>query len=334
MSFFQFLPEQFASSYYRDALVNVVKSISQPCTLRFEGYEKFLPIHSNSIKAKFLRLISWLPFIKKAPNIFEEVLEIVCKLNENSLRIELSFDLFYKYAELLKNNFPLMAKAYYQQDALGEYYDLDKKDLKALIKIKPEFLLEYLSKTYTSERSFNSRIDNFQFVWDMDNSQTIVTQAVNEIINKSSYWGISEHPITIFFKTLDAQQTKKAKAFLLDYVSRNNNDPKKMNAVFDVLRHELRDFFEEAFLCYLSLNHSLETFREIMWRGNGGSSSGDVIFGEIQAAEWQELLSMIEKSPNQVEIIPIKTYVKKQIEYELRNGEEERKRKFIDPSKW
>jgi hypothetical protein len=64
----------------------------------------------------------------------------------------------------------------------------------------------------------------------------------------------------------------------------------------------------------------------------GETYSGEVIIGEIQAKEWQDILAMAEKGNNQLELIPIKAYIKKQIDYSLRSAEEERKRKFVNPS--
>jgi hypothetical protein len=107
-----------------------------------------------------------------------------------------------------------------------------------------------------------------------------------------------------------------------------------MNPVFNVLRHTFKEFFEEAFLHYLGLNTDIDNFKKIWWRGNGGTYTGDVIIGEIHAREWQNILAMVVKSNNQLDLIPIKTYIKKQIEYELRSGEEERKRKFINADGW
>jgi len=104
-----------------------------------------------------------------------------------------------------------------------------------------------------------------------------------------------------------------------------------MNAVFDVIRTIFQDFFDTAFIHYLSLNTDIEVFKEIYWRGNGGSYSGDVIIGEIHARDWQRILSIVDQSKNQLDLIPIKAYIKKQIEYELKSAEEERKRKFVTP---
>jgi hypothetical protein len=107
-----------------------------------------------------------------------------------------------------------------------------------------------------------------------------------------------------------------------------------MNAIFDVLRQSLNEFFEDAFLHFLSLNIDIDDFKKIWWIGNGGTFVGDVIFGDIQAKEWQRILNIVDKSNNQLDLIPIKTYIKKQIKYELKSAEEERKRKFINPDNW
>jgi hypothetical protein len=94
------------------------------------------------------------------------------------------------------------------------------------------------------------------------------------------------------------------------------------------------DFFEGAFLHYLVLNVDIEKFEKIRWRGNGGSYVGDVVIGDIQAKEWQGILAMADKSKNQLDLIPIRNFLKKEIECSLKSGEEERKRKFISPDWW
>jgi hypothetical protein len=168
----------------------------------------------------------------------------------------------------------------------------------------------------------------------MERCNELVEQAALQMIENNYYFGILEHPIIIFFHNLNEEQKHKAKAFLLNFISKYNSEQEKMNPIFDVLRHTMKDFFEEAFLPYLSLNTEIENFKKIWWIGNGGSYTGDVIIGEIQAKEWQNILAMVVKSTNQLDLITIKTYIKKQIEYELKSGEEERKRKFINPDGW
>ncbi len=317
LSFFDYLPNELASEFYKSELLETINSIDVGCYLQFESFEKFIAIDKDIIL-----------------NILQV---IVSKIEKQNLRINLSFHFFEKYSTMLSDNFPLLTQAYIQQEQkVRNHFDLNHAGLKSLLQINSKFLIEYITIFYTGKENLHNRNTHsqFPFVWDLDNCNELIEEATNLIIENSIYFGILEHPIIIFFHHLNEKQKEKAKLFLLNYISKYHSDQNKMNSVFDVLRHTMKEFFEEAFLHYLSLNTEMENFKKIWWRGNGGSYSGDVIIGEIHAKDWQNILAMVDKSKNQLDLIPIKTYIKKQIEYELKSGEEERKRKFIDPQGW
>lgn len=340
LSFFDYLPSELVNNFYKTKLLETIKSIDRGCYLRFESFEKFIPIKLDKFKDKALRFLMTLPIIKhfikyKEKNVIEEILSIVCqKIEDQNLRINLSFHFFEKYSIMLANNFELLKKSYIQQEKIGgNYFDLQHAGLKALLQMKPNFLLEYIDSFYTDKENRHNRNthNHLPFVWDLEQSNELIKKAVVLIIENNYYFGIGEHPLIIFFHNLNEEQKVKAKAFILSFIFEYHADDKKMNPVFDVLRHTLKEFFEEAFLHYLSLNTDIDKFKEIRWIGNGGTYSGDVIIGEIYAKEWQNILAIVVKSKNQLDLIPIKTYIKKQIEYELKSGEEQRKRKFINP---
>src|SRR5690606_5086283 len=343
LSFFDYLPIEFANYFYQTALLETIKSVDIGFYLRFESVEKVIPITSDKFKDIVGRYIMTLPIINslfryKEKNIIEEILQIVYnKIEAQNLRINLSYHFFEKYSAMLADNFELLKKSYIQQEKkVSNHFDLQHEGLKALLQINPNFLLEYIDSFYTDKENRHSRNTHNQlsFVWDLEHSNEFIRKAVILIIENNYYIGIGEHPLIIFFRNLNEEQKVKAKAFILRFISEYHADDKKMNPVFDVLRHTLKEFFEEAFLHYLSLNTDIDNLKKIWWRGNGGTYSGDVIIGDIHAKEWQNILAMVVKSKNQLDLIPIKTYIKKQIEYELKSGEEERKRKFINPDGW
>jgi hypothetical protein len=103
-----------------------------------------------------------------------------------------------------------------------------------------------------------------------------------------------------------------------------------MNIVVDIIRNSMRELFEDILLLFLSINQDVQVFSEISWRGNGGTYSGEIIIGDLQAAEWRNILSIIKKSDIGFKLIPIKKYVNEQIEYSLRHGNWERQRRFLD----
>lgn len=343
LAFFDNLPIELANSFYRTRLLETINSIDKGCYLQFDNYDKFIPIKSNKLKDRVGRNLMSIPIINRIvryrePNIIEEILSIAYnKIESQNLRINLSYHFYEKYSAMLSDNFELLKKSYIQQEKkVSSHFDLQHAGLKELLQIKPDFLLEYIESFYVDKESIHRRNTQNQlsFVWDLKDSNELIRKAVNLVIDNNYYVGIGEHPLIIFFHHLDENQKEKAKAFIIGFISDYNDQEKKMNPLFDVLRHSFKEFFEEAFLHYLSLNTDIENFKKIWWRGNGGVYSGDVNIGEIHAKEWQNILEIVVKSNNQLDLIPIKTYIKKQIEYELKSAEEERKRRFINPDKW
>lgn len=317
LSFFDYLPKELVNEFYKNELLETINSINVGCYLQFESFEKFTAIDKDII-LKILQVV-------------------VDKIEKENLRINLSFHFFEKYSAMLADNFPLLTQAYIQQEQrVSNHFDLNHAGLKSLLQINSKFLIEYITTFYTGSENIHNRNthNQFPFVWDLENYNELVEEASNLIIENTIYFGISEHPFIIFFHHLNEEQKVKAKQFILSYITKYNSDRKKMNPLFDVLRHTLNDFFEEAFLHYLTLNTNIDDFKRIYWRGNGGTYSGDVIIGEIHAKDWQRILGMVEKASNQLDLIPIRTYIKEQIGYELKSGEEERKRKFINPEGW
>lgn len=314
LSFFDNLPNSLLNEFYKNELLETINSIDKGCYLRFESFEKFLPVDSDLIR-KILQIA-------------------VDKIEGLKLKINLSFHFFENYSKYLLDNFELLATAYVQQEKMNNNHcDLNKEGLKTLIHINPRFLIDYITIFYTTKKeSFNRNTDkHLSFVWDLDNYNELIEEATNLLIENSSYFGTFEHPLVIFFHQLTEEQKTKAKQFILNYITKYNGDRKKTNSVFSVLRKIMKDFFEEGFLHYLNLNTNIEDFKHIYWIGNGGTYSGRVIIEEIHSKDWQRILAMVDKSKKQLDLIPIKTYIKQRIGYELKSGEEERKRQFINP---
>lgn len=338
LTFFVLLPDEFANSFYKARLLETIRSIDKGCYLRFENFEKFISIKSDTNTG----FLSKLPivgrfFVKKDRNIIEEILSIAYyKIETHNLRIQLPYGFFERYTPMLADNFELLKKSYLQQEKTNDHFDYERKGLLALLQIEPDFLLEYIKVFYTiQENQFNHNTYNqLSFLWDLEDKDELIKKVMILVTDNNFYLGFGDHPLIVFFRNLTEQQTVKAKQFLLNFISEFHTDEKKMNPIFDVMRHCLQEFFEVALLHYLSFNSNIDTFKKISWNGNGGTYSGEVIIGEIRAAEWQKILEIVTKSPNQLDLIPIKTYTKKRIEYELKSAEAERKRKFINPERW
>lgn len=316
LTFWGCLPQEYVSKFYFKKFFETINSINIGCYLHFESFEKFVQFDRNTIR---------------------KILQITAsKIENENLRIQLPYHFFEKYTPMHTGDFKLLAQAYIQQERVIDLFDYERLGLKALLQVNEKFLVEYITVMYGNKETLHNRKTdkNLSFVWDLKGCNELVEKCANIIIDHTTYFGISKHPLIIFFHKLSEEQKIKAKQFILHYIKKYNSDTDKMNPVFDVLRHVVKDFFEEAFLCYLSYNTSVKSFKKIWWRGNGGTYSGEVNIGEIQAKEWQNILTMANNAKNQLGLIPIKTYLKREIGYDLQRADGERKRKFIDPDRY
>jgi hypothetical protein len=143
------------------------------------------------------------------------------------------------------------------------------------------------------------------------------------------YHAILPVHLNMFFKNLNEQEKEVANEFLYQYVKQNSHNSLKINIVIDIVRHSRKELFEKIINIYISSNSDVNDFKEIWWRGNGGSYSGDVIFGDIEAADWRNILNIIEKSEHSVEIYPIKKYLIDQEANALKSADWERKNRFL-----
>lgn len=111
---------------------------------------------------------------------------------------------------------------------------------------------------------------------------------------------------------------------------KNHEDYQKMNVIIDIVRHSMKEMFDEVLLLFLSLSQKREIFEKILWRGSGTSGTGEVILADIEMADWKNILSIVEKSDIGIKLIPIRKYLNERIESCLRSGDWERKRRFLE----
>lgn len=312
MAFFSQLPESLVNVDYANKFVTVVKSLSYNAMIEFGIVARFLPVR---------------------PNIIVEVASIIEQKNETEgMQIGIWDDFYEKYASYFQADSQLLQKTYLQQDSIKGHYDYKQKGLKVILQTAPDFLLKYIGKFKSTDHHDNdNKHISLAFVWDIMDVQ-LIENAIEYLIGEGEHLGILEHPMVIFFNQMNDAQKERAKSFLLEYIKKNGACAEKINIVVDVIRDTIGDFFETAFLHYLSINPDLEQFKKIDWNGNPGVMMGDVNWGELRAERWQKTDDMLAKFPDQFAAIPLKAYVKENIEYEYRYAESERKRKFIDPN--
>ncbi|PID84273.1 hypothetical protein CSB09_01970, partial [Candidatus Gracilibacteria bacterium] len=271
-------------------------------------------------------------FLKVKPNLFQLILKIITDKNEKEdSRLQVLVDFFSEHFENLGDDIELIKKAYIQQNLIQHHFDYEGKGFLEILKVDKNFLIEFVESLYSipDQNSLEGDHGDMGYVWNIDNIEEILSKVFDLAVKKGLYFGILEHYCNIFFRNLEEKHKFRANHFIRQYVIDNNNDYKKMQIIVDLIRHTRKELFEEIYLLFISLNQDKEIFRKLMWIGNGGIYSGDIIIGDVQASEWRNLLEITNKSNVGVKLIPIKNYIEEQIDSCLKSGDGERQQKFL-----
>ena len=226
----------------------------------------------------------------------------------------------------------MIKKLYLQQDLIDNHFDLTRRGLAKIIQRDENFLIEYIDNLYSKKQNQHYLHEDryLNVIWESNRIEPILKTVFDLIDKKEVYLGIGEHFCNSFFWNLPQEASIRAKNFLLNYCKENYGSHNKMNFIVDIARHSMKEIFEDVLLLFISLTQDVDLFSNIWWRGNGGTVvCGDVNFGDLEASDWQNILSIVEKSDLGIKLIPIKKYLNTQIENGLKYADWERKRKFI-----
>jgi hypothetical protein len=311
LSFYDNLDMSLINKTYTEALVNTIYNINESSIIHFDRLQKFLKIE---------------------PGLFQMILRKIVKRNEDEdSKLMVWVDLFSDYFDKLGDDIELIKKGYLQQVKLQNYFDHDGSGLLKILAREPYFLVEYVENLYNRER-FGSPTETLDlgFIWQINNIEEVVIKTFDSVIEKEPYWGFSDHFCNSFFKGIKSEHEDRASNFIIDYCKANCFDSQRMNVIVDITRHTMKKLFEKTLLSFLSVNTDLDVFSKIWWIGNGGIFSGDIILGDVQAAEWNNILSIVNRADLGIKLMPIKIYIGEKIEECLRRGDWERQRRFIE----
>lgn len=311
LSFYDYIDDSLINKSLSNSLVETISKMNNSNTIHFDRLERFL---------------------KVSPNLFHIILKTITEKNEREgTQLRVWMDFFSKHFDNLGDDIELIKKAYIQQNFIQNDFDYQGQGILEILKVDKNFLIEFVESLYSATNTFSLGGDHsdMSYVWNIENIEETLINVFDLVIEKDVYFGILEHYCNVFFRNPKEEQKKRADDFIRQYVIDNNHDYKKMQIVVDLIRHSRKELFEEIFLLFISLNQDKKTFSRLMWRGNGGTYSGDVIIGDIQASEWRNLLEIANKSAVGIKLIPIKNYITEQIDSCLRSGDWERQRKFL-----
>lgn len=211
-------------------------------------------------------------------------------------------------------------------------FDYNADGFVKILIIDSSFLIEYIEDLF-SRSGTGTRIHNidkqFSAIWQIKNIENVIIKALDFLRKKHTYLGLSEQVCTSFFANLSEPYGQRADNFLLNYLKVNIKKHDDINIVLDIIKHTRRQLLEGAVLLIVSLNQGVEHFSKIAWINTSGTYSGDVNFGDIRAAEWNSILTIVNKSDIGMELIPIKQFLNDRINYCIEDAKIERQGRFF-----
>lgn len=311
LSFYDYLADNLINEKYIEKIKETVKKLPNRASIWLGGLKRYLSIE---------------------PNLFEELLQIIIDKNEKKDEtIFVQFDITEDSFEELGIDIDLIKKLYLQQDLIDCHFDLTRRGLAKIIQRDENFLIEYIDNLYSKKQNQHYLHEDIYLnvIWESNRIEPILETIFDLLDKKEVYSGIGEHFCNSFFWNLPQEASIRAENFMLNYCKENYESHNKMNFIVDIARHSMKEIFENVLLLFISLTQDVDLFSKIYWRGNDRTVVGDVNFGDLEASDWRNILSIVEKSDLGIKLIPIKRYLNTQIENGLKYADWERKRKFI-----
>ena len=311
LSFYNNISDSLVTTKYIPAIKSSITNINYSISTYLGGLQRFINIE---------------------PRLSVDLLQIIVDRNEKGEKIYIWRDFFNKHFKQFGTNISLIKKAYIQQVAIQNSFDHKKEIFLKILAKEPHFLIKYVEALFLKDSAkYYLAVDHkLGIVWQIDNIEFILNKIFDLSNKKGHYWGISEHFCNSFFWNLPTNTEERAKQFLLNYCKKNYKNYGKINILVDIVRHSMKEFYNDILLQFISLTQDVNLFSKIWWRGGGGVFSGNTIIGNIEASEWRNILSIIEKYDLGIKLIPIKQYINSQVNIALRRADAERKIQFVE----
>lgn len=313
LNFYRLLPDDLVEKKQVKDLLNVFKNATHSI-----GY-----IDTFSYINKFSKFDSNLP-IKLLQTIID-------KNKQGEFRLVLEHDFYKQHIAMFKKHFELLRISYFQQDDLNNHFDHNCEGFLELVTNDSNFLKQYLQHICKNKSSLNTReYQNLSIVWKLPNAPEMIKTALDILVEKSVY-SFKEHFANVLFEKLDEENTKKAIKILKELLKKWKSNISGIKMVFDIIRHSFKDYLSDFVKVFLSHNQTLEIFKKIDWADTSFIGNGDTIFADIQMKQYEEVLNIVNSIQKQAyKFAKHKSYLQEMIDYEKRQADWERKRKFMD----
>lgn len=302
LNYLRILPAKYVHSYHKEKLIECIRGAMGNITIYPQEFTKICEE--------------------------KELLLVIYDVNNAAtIQIKIEHD-FSVEEQLVKDNLELCQQTYLQQLQIDNGFDYYNKFLEQLYRVDSSFIEVLLHDYIMTDKVELHRGMPFLF---NDGYDAKLLSRLFDIICDSFYdyrtWRRTS--LDIIFTDLDEQHRDNARQILYDYYRQNINDKQKLSLIFAVTRHLYQDLHEQMLLNYID-EKTADDFIDIDWHPSHSCAiSGDTTFGDVEKRRWLALLSIVEKSPNKMKVISIRSKINKMVLNAEESSESERDRMFL-----
>jgi len=292
---FEFAESKKLLKFLEPKILIWAKEIDENCTISFSNLNKYLE-YNKSLYQNLVPLII---------NKLKEGYHIGTFRGFPKVMID-SFD----------ENIEPLKKLYCLQDLNDNLFDFQGENFAEICKVQPVFLKEYFEFIYNipePKRPSRESRDHFNFIWTNPDLISKLDEVLNFIIEKEPYYGISDHKAGDLFKNIKPENKETALTSLRKYMLDNSSNTKRLNAVMDIVHKNFPNEVSSFLKVHLIKNKSLEVFKNVRWIISQAIWSGNVNPELVRASRWQKVLEFVNEMKDDIQLIPIKTYIKEEI---------------------
>ncbi len=292
-----------------------------------------------SIKSLNTQYIFWdLTFVSKykklkdEKDIYIEILEIaLTKIKKEDVKISVGKSFIMKCLSFSNFPFDILVEAYLYSNNIEQSFDYKNEILKKLLERDPNILVRILKfKSPNRISYYDLEHEHYDFIWEMDNSNTIINSIVEYFISSETYY-FSERAISAFFPSAKDKYGKKPIEYLENLIDEKYLNDKYMNVVFSIICYKYPGLKMEFLERFLKLNSDFEIYKnlEIIQRSKSWSGSYIPIL-EDEKKIWENVISVLDRLPNRLNYYDHKEYANRQIGYCDLRIKDEMKREFYE----
>lgn len=323
--FFEALDESDIDEFFLLEFIGFISSVNKPFQIheleKTSKFDKQFEISKSKLESSCANHQSLVTYITE-----------ILLPKTTSMAISFGYQVCETSSSYFSNKVELLKRIYRNQKKLSAQYDYGGKEMAAVSTLDNKFLVEYLEEVTKDVSFIPFKFENLNlsFVWDLNDYEIILDEALEIVISKAPIFSNFEHQANALFKghKLSKDGQEKAYNYISKFISKNFHSKQHIHIILNVVTYSFGDQILRFLKEFLLLNRDFEFIKNLWLEKNGVYSGSRVprIEGHIQFTK--SVIEMIQSLPSPLDYADQIKYFEQEIEWARQDKQQEMKRDF------